>query len=175
MDRSTIHLPNYAGSPLDAKISRFHPAPSRNDVAILQPVLIKPLDNTSSNSTSTTGVTAGINNNNNNNNNNINVNNNANNANAAGDTLTFIAFHANAILTVSKGAVIRFWVRPLPLVHDRGARRKARLRSTTMDEGQVKEKEDAAVAVEEEDNGIDNSLGYAGDSPLSPVQEDVVV
>ncbi|KIJ27834.1 hypothetical protein M422DRAFT_261873 [Sphaerobolus stellatus SS14] len=39
IDRSTIHLPG-----IDGKVVRYHPAPSRNDVAILQPVVVKHVD-----------------------------------------------------------------------------------------------------------------------------------
>ncbi|KAH9066359.1 hypothetical protein EDB87DRAFT_1590753 [Lactarius vividus] len=41
-DHSTLHLP-----PLGAEgpLPRYHPAPSRNEVAIVQPVLVKQLEN----------------------------------------------------------------------------------------------------------------------------------
>ncbi|KAJ7632962.1 catabolite repression protein creC [Roridomyces roridus] len=39
-DRSTIYLPMGDESPLP----RYHPAPSRNDIAVVQPCLIKPID-----------------------------------------------------------------------------------------------------------------------------------
>jgi hypothetical protein len=41
-DYSTLHLP-----PLGAEgpLPRYHPAPSRNEVAIVQPVLVKQLEN----------------------------------------------------------------------------------------------------------------------------------
>ncbi|KAJ6618811.1 WD40-repeat-containing domain protein [Mycena sp. CBHHK59/15] len=42
-DRSTLYLP--AGATDDSPSPRFHSAPSRNDIAVVQPCLIKPIDN----------------------------------------------------------------------------------------------------------------------------------
>jgi catabolite repression protein CreC len=41
-DYSTLHLPPLGG---EGPLPRFHPAPSRNEVAIVQPVLVKQLGN----------------------------------------------------------------------------------------------------------------------------------
>jgi hypothetical protein len=42
-DRSTLHLLPPPGT--EGPLPRYHPAPSRNEVAIVQPVLVKQLDN----------------------------------------------------------------------------------------------------------------------------------
>lgn len=41
-DHSTLHLPPLGG---EGPLPRYHPAPSRNEVAIVQPVLVKQLEN----------------------------------------------------------------------------------------------------------------------------------
>jgi len=41
-DRSTLHLPPPGA---EGPLPRYHPAPSRNEVAIVQPVLVKQLEN----------------------------------------------------------------------------------------------------------------------------------
>lgn len=42
---STLHLPPPATSPIvpGEEPSKYHPAPARNEVAIVQPVLVRPL------------------------------------------------------------------------------------------------------------------------------------
>jgi hypothetical protein len=42
-DRSTLHLLPPPG--VEGPLPRYHPAPSRNEVAIVQPVLVKQLEN----------------------------------------------------------------------------------------------------------------------------------
>ncbi len=41
-DHSMLHLPPLGG---EGPLPRYHPAPSRNEVAIVQPVLVKQLEN----------------------------------------------------------------------------------------------------------------------------------
>lgn len=43
-DRSAQHLPSVGSLGADVSSPRYHPAPSRNEIAVLQPVLIKQLD-----------------------------------------------------------------------------------------------------------------------------------
>jgi len=76
-DRSTAHLLGTPGGTPGPSIpqSHYHPAPPRNEVALLQPVLIKPID---------------------------------------GDILTSVFFMSACVLTMSKGCVVKVWVRPLP-------------------------------------------------------------
>ncbi|KAF8511148.1 WD40-repeat-containing domain protein [Hysterangium stoloniferum] len=81
IDRSTLHLPHN-----DTNVIRYHPAPSRNDVAILQPVLIKHVE---------------------------------------GDILSVISFLSSAVLTVTRSAHIKFWVRPLVIRPTSSKRGKA--------------------------------------------------
>ncbi|KAF8590025.1 WD40 repeat-like protein [Ramaria rubella] len=72
IDRSTLNLP-YNN---DGKIIRYHPSPSRNDVAVFQPVLIKQVE---------------------------------------GDILASISFLPTAVLTITRTAHIKLWVRPLAI------------------------------------------------------------
>lgn len=155
MDRSAVHLPSPPGSQPDGKVSRFHPAPSRNDVAILQPVLVKLLDNTLSTTSATTGtgtVATATNH-------------------TAGDTLTFITFHANAVITVSKSAVIRFWVRPLPPLHDRVTGRKARPRGMAREGRGLKD----GTVDEDGGGGDDDDDDDRGNRPIQLIQDSVNV
>ncbi|KAF8964008.1 catabolite repression protein creC [Flammula alnicola] len=76
-DRSVQYLPSINSPGLDEATSpRYHPAPSRNEIAFVQPVLIKQLDC---------------------------------------DLLTVVQFHPRSILTATKGAQIKLWIRPLAL------------------------------------------------------------
>lgn len=73
---STVNLP--PGGLVDGKLPslpHYHPSPSRNEVAIVQPVLVKAFD---------TGL------------------------------VTDVKFVASAVVTASKGGLIKYWVRPLP-------------------------------------------------------------
>ena len=56
-------------------LPHYHPSPSRNEVAVVQPVLVKSFD---------------------------------------ADLLTDVKFISNAVVTVNKGGLIKYWVRPLP-------------------------------------------------------------
>jgi len=73
---SAVNLP--LGGLADGKLPplpHYHPSPSRNEVPVVQPVLVKSFDS---------------------------------------DLLTNTKFISNAVLTVNKGGLIKYWVRPLP-------------------------------------------------------------
>ena len=73
---SVTNLP--PGGLVDGKLPplpHYHPSPSRNEVPVVQPVLVKSFD---------------------------------------ADLLTDAKFISNAVLTVNKGGLIKYWVRPLP-------------------------------------------------------------
>ena len=73
---SVANLP--PGELVDGKLPplpHYHPSPSRNEVPVVQPVLVKSLD---------------------------------------ADLLTDAKFISNAVVTVNKGGLIKYWVRPLP-------------------------------------------------------------
>ena len=73
---SVVNLP--PGGLVDGKLPplpHYHPSPSRNEVAVVQPVLVKAFD---------------------------------------AELLTDIKFISSAVVTATKGGLIKYWVRPLP-------------------------------------------------------------
>ncbi|KAF9483793.1 catabolite repression protein creC [Pholiota conissans] len=76
-DRSVQYLPSIGAPGLDEPApTRYHPAPSRNEIAFVQPVLVKQLE---------------------------------------GDLLSVIQFLPRSVLTATRNAQLKFWIRPLAL------------------------------------------------------------
>ncbi|KAH9952078.1 WD40 repeat-like protein [Amylocystis lapponica] len=71
---STLFLPPAGLSGGESPLPKYHPAPSRNEVAVVQPVVVKHI---------------------------------------GGDMMTHIAFVSKGLLTATKGAHIKLWIRPL--------------------------------------------------------------
>ena len=98
---STVFLTS-AGTPGETPLSHYHPAPSRNEVAVVQPVLVSPFI-----------LLIGLS---------INcffpkI------KHVEGDLLMAVNFVSRGILTSTRAGLVKFWVRPLP-VHPRALKNR---------------------------------------------------
>lgn len=100
--RSTVFLTS-AATPGETPLSHYHPAPSRNEVAVVQPVLVScwpPVFIISSSVTLSLKI-----------------------KHIEGDLLTDVTILPRGILTGTRTGFVKFWVRPLP-VHPRALKNR---------------------------------------------------
>lgn len=105
---STVYLAQLADSPLP----RYHPAPSRNEVAVVQPVLVSPSSVLISMFPSDHDIHKQI-------------------KQLEGDLMTDVLFFQRGLLTVTKLGHVKLWIRPLA-VHPRHMKSRTTNRSSTV-------------------------------------------
>ena len=96
-DRSVPYLPLLNSPGLDSNPSpRYHPAPSRNEIAVVQPVLVSPFRFTTSLKAFMEFTSVQV-------------------KQLDGDLFAAVQFLSRSILTATRGGNIKLWIRPLAL------------------------------------------------------------
>ena len=100
----------YLGLPgPDTAMARYHPAPSRNEIAVLQPVLVCAHNDCKTCKMITSHVQV---------------------KQIDGDLLTDVVFFARGLLTANKSGLVKLWIRPLSM-HPRHLKGRTHTRATT--------------------------------------------